>query len=139
MWPESEVVYAYQVLDLYHQGFVWPKYHFWLFPITIVIISIIFSPCFKLVKTYHHAKFQKNILTGLARMMVQTYRWTDRHLIIHIYILPSQCQHENFQMPLKFQPGWQWVWLITNYTYSHTYMWLIMLPCFLDSIWQISA
>ena len=29
------------------------------------------------VKTYCHAKFQRNSYTGLARMMVQTYRQTD--------------------------------------------------------------
>ena len=30
------------------------------------------------VKTYHHAEFQRNPPTGLAGMMVQTYRQTDR-------------------------------------------------------------
>ena len=30
------------------------------------------------VKTYHHAEFQRNSPTGLARMMVQTYRQTDQ-------------------------------------------------------------
>ena len=30
------------------------------------------------VKTYRHAEFQRNPPTGLAGMMVQTYRQTDR-------------------------------------------------------------
>ena len=30
------------------------------------------------IKTYHHAKFQRNPPTGLARMMVQTYGQTGR-------------------------------------------------------------
>ena len=30
------------------------------------------------VKTYHHAEFQRNSPTGLARMMVQAYRQTDK-------------------------------------------------------------
>ena len=32
------------------------------------------------VKTYHHAEFQRNPPTGLAGMMVQTYRQTNRQI-----------------------------------------------------------
>ena len=38
------------------------------------------------IKTYHHAKFQRNPLTGLARMMVQTDRQTDRQTSLYVYI-----------------------------------------------------
>ena len=41
------------------------------------------------VKTIHHAKFQKNSPTGLARMMVQTYRQTSPYIYIYIYIYTS--------------------------------------------------
>ena len=37
------------------------------------------------VKTYHYAEFQRHLPTGLARMMVQTYRQTSP-LYIYIYI-----------------------------------------------------
>ena len=33
------------------------------------------------VKIYHHAEFQRNPPTGLAGMMVQTYRQTDRQIL----------------------------------------------------------
>ena len=44
------------------------------------------------VRTYHHAKFQRNPLIGLTRMMVQTYRQTHRQTDIsfHIYIYISR-------------------------------------------------
>ena len=35
---QSEVVYTYQVLNLWLLGFFWQKYHFWLFLITMVTI-----------------------------------------------------------------------------------------------------
>ena len=44
------------------------------------------------VKTYHHAKVQRNPPAGLTRMVVQTYRPADRHThrqtspYIYIYI-----------------------------------------------------
>ena len=46
------------------------------------------------VKSYHHAKFQRNLSTGWARMMVQIYTQTDRHtdrqtyrhLLLYIFI-----------------------------------------------------
>ena len=41
-YSQSVVIYAYQILDLLLQGFYWPKYHFWLFRITMITISRFF-------------------------------------------------------------------------------------------------
>ena len=38
------------------------------------------------VKAYYHAKFQRNPSTGLARMVVQTYRQTDRQTDRHLFL-----------------------------------------------------
>ena len=81
-YSQNELVYAYQVLDLQLQWvFFWPKSHFCLFLVTKVTISwICLAHVLSWVKTYHHAKFQRNSSTGLAKIMVQTYRQrqTDR-------------------------------------------------------------
>ena len=59
------------------------KYHFQLFLITMVTISGFFlAHVLSWVKTNHLAKFQRNPLTCLVRMVVQT----DRHIHIYIYI-----------------------------------------------------
>ena len=60
----------------------WPKYHFWLFLITTVtILRKFLAHVLSWAKTYHHAKFQRNPLTDLAGMMVQTYRQTKKFCI----------------------------------------------------------
>ena len=35
------------------------------------------------VKTYDHVRFQRNLPTGLARMMVQTYKQTDIYFYVY--------------------------------------------------------
>ena len=47
-YSQSEVAYPYQVSNLWLQGCFWPKYHVWLFLITMVTIFSIFLSCFKL-------------------------------------------------------------------------------------------
>ena len=43
------------------------------------------------VKTYYHAKFQRNPPTSLAGMTVQTYRQRDRQTEMPSGIKPPQC------------------------------------------------
>ena len=118
LFPESSCIYI-PSFRYVAQGIFWQKCHIW-FPPNYHILAHVLS----WVKNCHHAKFQRNLPTGLARMMVQTNIQTDKHTDISFYIyiymslytyiytssiyqaLPGQCQHENLYKPLKFQPGW---------------------------------
>ena len=62
-----------------------------LLPITMVtIFQRFFSHVLSWVKSNNHAKFQRNLPTGLARMMVQTYRETNRHPVLYKNINKSE-------------------------------------------------
>ena len=61
--------------------FFWPKYHFFVVAFSCYHgnhFAKFLAHVLSWVKTYHHADFQRNPPTGLARMMVQTDRQTDR-------------------------------------------------------------
>ena len=66
--------------------FFWLKCHIWLFLIIMVTIFQIFlAHVLSWVKTCHYTKFQRNLSTHLARMMVQTYIQTNTGRHIHTF------------------------------------------------------